>query len=165
VTPPATDTYPRPTDILVGPPMVGGDTLRDWLIHYRQSSDAWSDVVREFYRRAASVPAVADYFGGVPITVAGEISPELQRHFTATLLIITHSGVTRAMPATMSARHRHVRNSNGDPITDAIFSAVIGTLVDVLRDAGVPESALDQLGATVAPFRAALVRAPKAATS
>jgi len=152
------DYGPRPSDLLVGPPMVGNDTLRDWLIHYRQTPETWAEVVAEFYSRAAGVPEVADYFVGVDW-------PRLKNHFMATLVIITHTGVIRAMPARMSTLHRDVRNSEGQPITEPIFDAVIGTLVDVLRDFGAPQSALDQLGATVAPFRAALVRVPKETTS
>src|SRR5437868_2794150 len=30
-------------DLLVPPPMVGNDTLRDWLIHYRAAPEAWMD--------------------------------------------------------------------------------------------------------------------------
>jgi truncated hemoglobin YjbI len=157
VTPPIT-RYPRPSDILAPPPMIGDDTLRDWLVHYRKDREVWQQVVEEFYARAAQVPAVADYFVGVDW-------PRLKNHFLAALLIITHTGVTRAMPATMSARHATVRNSNGDPITEDIFTGVINTLVDVLRDVDVPDDALNQLGRTVAPFRAALVRKPKDPTS
>jgi hypothetical protein len=142
---------PRGSDLLAPPPMIGGDTLRDWLIHYRKAPEAWADVTREFYRRAAAAPAVADYFVGVDW-------PQLQRHFTAALILITHTGVTRDLPATASRWHHGVRNSHGDPITPQVYDAVINTLVGVLRDFDVPEDALAQLGRTVAPFRMAIAR-------
>jgi hypothetical protein len=154
---PATEPTPSAGDLLVGPPMVGQDTLRDWLIHYRKDGDVWSDVVREFYRRAAGAPTVADYFGG-HVTTDGEIDPALQRHFTAALVLITHTGVTRGLPAIAAGWHNGVRNSAGDPITPEVFDAVTATLVGVLRDFDVPDAALEQLGATVAPFRMAIAR-------
>jgi hypothetical protein len=144
--------YARP-DLLAPPPMIGGDTLRDWLVHYRQAPEAWTDVTREFYRRAAEAPEVADYFVGVDW-------PALQRHFTAALILLTHTGVTMDMPATAARWHHDVRNSAGDPITPEIFDAVVQTLVDVLRDFAVPEFALVQLGHVVAPFRMAIARVP-----
>lgn len=143
--------HPRADELLAPPPMVGGDTLRDWLIHYRNSPEAWADVTREFYNRAAGAPAVADYFVGVDW-------PRLQRHFTAALVLLTHSGVTRELPATAARWHSDVRNSDGDPITPDIFDAVIETLVGVLRDYDVPEDTLGQLAVTVAPFRMAIAR-------
>lgn len=138
-------------DLLAPPPMVGQDTLRDWLIHYRKDGNVWSDVTRTFYDRAAAAPAVFDYFGGVDW-------PHLQRHFTAALVLITHSGVSHDLPATAARWHVDVRNSHGDPITPDIFDAVIDTLAGVLRDYDVPEATLGQLGATVAPFRMAIAR-------
>jgi hypothetical protein len=94
-------------DLLVPPPMVGNDTLRD---------------------------------------------------FMAALVLLTHTGVTRELPATMAARHHDVRNSAGDPITPEIFDAVADTLVGVLRDFDVPVGTLNQLGRVVAPFRMAIAR-------
>jgi hemoglobin len=142
---------PRPSDLLVPPPMVGPDTLRDWLIHYRQDREAWTEVVEAFYTRAAQDPEIADYFGGVDW-------PELKSHFLAALLLVTHSGVTRALPAAMAARHAGVRNSTGDPITPVIFDRTIGVLVDVLREREVPADTLAQLGRAVGPFRMAIAR-------
>lgn len=159
MTEPATEPTPNAnmrnpaTELLVPPPMIGGDTLRDWLIHYRKAPEAWTDVTREFYRRAAGVPEVADYFTGVDW-------PALQRHFTAALILITHTGVSRDLPATAARWHYDVRNSANDPITPEVYDAVIQTLVDVLRDFDVPEDALAQLGRTVAPFRMAIARVP-----
>ncbi|HEX3305002.1 MAG TPA: hypothetical protein VHS32_02020, partial [Streptosporangiaceae bacterium] len=57
-------TLTGPNELLIPPPMVGGDTLRDWLIHYRNSPEAWMEVTEEFYARAAQDPDVADYFVG-----------------------------------------------------------------------------------------------------
>jgi hemoglobin len=144
---------PRPSDLLVPPPMVGPDTLRDWLIHYRQDREAWTEVVEAFYTRAAQDPEIADYFVGVDW-------PRLQRHFTAALVLLTHTGVTRDLPATAARWHSDVCNSDGDPITPDIFDAVIETLVGVLRDYDVPEDTLGQLAVTVAPFRMAIARMP-----
>jgi hemoglobin len=143
--------HPRADELLAPPPMVGSDTLRDWLIHYRNSPEAWADVTREFYDRAAGAPAVADYFVGVDW-------PRLKRHFMAALVLLTHTGVTRELPAIAARWHSDVRNSEGDPITPDIFDAVVETLVGVLRDYDVPEDTLGQLGVTVAPFRMAIAR-------
>lgn len=145
--------HPRADEFLAPPPMVGNDTLRDWLVHYRNSPEAWMDVTRKFYDRAADVPEVADYFVGVDW-------PRLKRHFMAALVLLTHTGVTRDLPAIAARWHSDVRNSNGDPITPDIFDAVIDTLVGVLRDFDVPEDTLGQLAVTVAPFRMAIARVP-----
>lgn len=137
--------------LLVGPPMIGGDTLRDWLIHHHPLRDGvWSQVVSNFYNRAAAVPWVFDYFRKVDMR-------QLERHFTAQLVILTHTGVTQAMVDDLAEKHADVRNSHGQPITPEVWAAVVDTLVLVLRDAGVPEAALVQLGATIAPLRPVLV--------
>lgn len=137
---------------LSGPPMIGNRTLRDWLIHSTHRDGVWSEVVAEFYNRAAAVPEVADYFRETDMAA-------LQLHFTQMLCTITHSGVTDVMVTRLAMRHQHVLSSDGDPITGPVWGAVIGTLVDVLRQHRVPEGALNELGATIAPLQQALVRA------
>lgn len=145
----------RERDQISGPPMIDGQTMRDWLIHQSNRDGVWSDIVAEFYTRAAAAPAVADYFGPVLARAGGW--EDLQRHFTAALIIVTHTGVTRRLLDTLVADHSNVRNSREEPITDAIYDAVIDTLAGVLTDYGVPERGIRELARTVVPFRAALV--------
>lgn len=137
--------------LLAPPPLVGRDTLRDWLIHTHQKSNVWSEVVTEFYDRAASVPFVWDYFGSVTDRA------RLERHFLAMLVVLTHTGVTERMVKSLADNHAGVRNSHGQPITPEVWSAVVSTLVEVLWSKGVPERTLTQLGVTVTPLREALV--------
>lgn len=151
----------RPDNRLSDPPMIDGYTLRDWLIHAHPSKDhAWAEIVAEFYNRAAAVPEVAAYFQRTDLD-------ELQRHFTRALILVTHTGVTTRLVASLAERHSNVHNGpgdteaeRGDPITGPIYDAVIGTLVAILAENGVPRRGLDALATTIAPFRAALVREP-----
>lgn len=148
---PADPRRARPVQ-LAGPPMIDGDTLRDWLVHHVKREGVWAEVVAEFYSRAAAVPAVADYFRNTDMS-------RLQLHFTRALVIVTHTGVTENMIANVSQRHTTVRSSAGTPITGKVYDQVIGTLVDVLRAYEVPSRGITALADTVAPFRAALVGA------
>jgi hypothetical protein len=151
---------PRP-HVIAPPPMIGNYTLRDWLVHHYNRDGVWAEVVAEFYNRAAAVPWVLDYFG----RVAGDDDAsrarmaKLQRHFTAQLVIVTHTGVTAPMLDVLRDKHLGVTNSAGTPITGEVFDAVVDTLGGVLRDSGVPDRAIEQLVATCAPLRPVLVRA------
>lgn len=142
--------------VLAPAPMLDGWTLRDWLIHQAGRDGVWSEVVHDFYTRAAGVPFVADYFRDVLARPQGR--EELERHFTRALLIVTHSGVTQRLVDAVGEKHGHVHNSHGQPITADVWDAVISTLVTVLRNHGVPERGINALGASIAPFRAALVK-------
>ena len=154
---PATNLPPPRRQLFIPPPMVGNFTLRDWLIHETQRDGVWAEVVAELYRRAAAVDWVADYFG--PVLADPQRMAELQRHFTAMLVIATHTGVNQAMLDRLDERHRNVTNSAGTPITGQVFDAVVSTLAGVLYDSNVPDSAVAQLAITCAPFRPVLVRA------
>lgn len=125
-------------------------TLAEWLRRESGREDVWAEVVADFYRRAAAVPAVADYFGGVDWD-------RLQRHFLAALLIVTGRGTTVGTVRRIAAAHADVRNSAGRPITGDVYDAVIGTLVTILIEHRVPDATIAQLAAAVAPFRAVLV--------
>jgi truncated hemoglobin YjbI len=139
-------------ELLAPPPMVGPDTLRTWIKeHHPYRDDAWPLVVAEFYKRAAADPDVADYFRGVDLDV-------LQQHFMRALILVSHTGVTRGTVNAMKDRHAAVTNSAGEPITAGIYDRVIGVLVDVLREANVPASALAGLVPIADAFRPALVR-------
>lgn len=142
----------RPVDVqLVGPPMLDGVTLRDWLINHHRRDGVWAEVVADMYGRAAAVPAIADYFRHSDLE-------QLQRHFTATLVQVTHLGVTQRALDRLGAQHARVRDSYDRPITGQVYDTVVATLVDILFQRGVPERGLRELAKTIEPFRAAIVR-------
>ncbi len=138
-------------EMLAPPPMIAEVTVRDYLVHnHPERSNAWPTVVHEFYSRAADVPWIADYFRNVDREV-------LEQHFTRALVLVLHTGVTAGLVRKMGDVHAAVRDSYGRPITPAVWDAVIGTLLAVLHDNGVPASADPQIGAVVEQFRPALV--------
>jgi hemoglobin len=164
LTPPATPVR-RPSGspgddidpVIAGPPQVlvgagHSDSVRDWLCHYTHGRKTWGDAVAEFYRRAAADQQIASYFHGVDL-------PELQRHFTAAIVIVTSKGLTAKTVVRMAERHRSIRDRDGRPITGDVYDKVVGVLVSVLRDMHVPDAALAELGDVVAPLRAAIVAA------
>lgn len=125
-------------------------TLAEWLRRETGRDGVWTDVVAEFYSRAAAAPAVAGYFAGVDLA-------QLQRHFLAALVMVTGRGMTVGTVRRMGAAHADVRDPGGRAVTGEVWAAVLGTLVGVLAEHGVPATTLGQLGAAVAPLRAAIV--------
>lgn len=123
--------------------------LRDWMKNFA-GDNAWPNIVTEFYRRAATHSAIADYFTGIDME-------RLQRHFLAALMIVTGQGVTVGVFRRMRASHRDIHNSAGSPITDDIWDATATTLLDVLADRAVPPEALASLLSAMASLRAAIV--------
>lgn len=145
---------PRPVRILLaGPPTIEGATLRDWLVHHARRDRVWEDVVVEFYRRAAADPSVAAYFTGVDLAA-------LQRHFLATLTMLTHTGLHRHTVDRMATAHRAVRTPDGVPVTGRVWDAVVSALVGALAGHGVPASTIESLGALLDPLRAVIVVEP-----
>lgn len=147
---PTTALRPVVAAQLSDPPMVDGRTLRNWLVYQTRRDGVWSEVVAQFYERAAAVPEVADYFRNTDMETQ-------QRHFTRALILVTHHGVTQRTLDNLADRHRRVLDSHGRPITPEVYETVIGTLVGVLREHQVPEYGIAELARTIAPFRAALV--------
>jgi hypothetical protein len=139
--------------LLVGPPMIDGCTLRDWLIHHTRRDGVWEDVVVQFYAGAAADPRVAAYFGEVD-------TARLQRHFLAALTVLTHAGLHRHTVERMAVVHRGVTTSTGVPITGEVWDAVVSTLVGVLVAHGAPSSVVEPLGALLDPLRAVIVVEP-----
>jgi hypothetical protein len=135
-------------------PMVEGVTLREWLVHHHPLRDGvWRDVVTEFYRRAALVPAVASYFGGTNMA-------RLNQHFTRALVIVAGEGITESAVARLRNAHAVVVNAEGVPITGAIYDAVVDTLVAILAEQGVPRRGIAALAETIGPLREVIVREP-----
>jgi hypothetical protein len=140
---------------LTPPPMIDGQTLKSWLIYRAQDEGVWNYVVTEMYERAAASPRIKSYFEN---TIEGGRFSDLQTHFLGALMIVTNSGVTQGIVDAMREGHRGVRNSDNQAITPEIYGLVIGTLVDILREVGVPEHGIAALGETIAPLQAAIVR-------
>lgn len=155
----AADPYAGlPDDHLLAPPptvtTVGGEVVvTEWLRHHAGGESLLMEVVEEMYRRAAGVPAVADYFGGADLAT-------LPRHFHATLSVVASRGLTVGLARRMAAAHGHVRNSAGQPITVEVFDAVVATLAGILAERGVPEPTLRQVAAVVAPLRVVIAVDP-----
>lgn len=128
----------------------GSVPVQDWLVRYTGEDVTWQGVIGEFYRRAAEEPAIASYFTGVDLE-------RLIRHFSALMVMVTSSGVSAATVQRMTIAHAGVVDAAGAPINGTVYDRVIGVLVQVLTDAGVPGSAIDELAHTVGPLRAAIV--------
>jgi hypothetical protein len=149
--PPVKDVR-KTNDLVTSPPMVGDVTLFHWLKDRHPLKDAvWPAVVKEFYTRAANVDEIADYFNGVDME-------RLQLHFHRALVLVCDKGLTEGTIVVMRTKHASVRNSAKEPITYEIYDAVIDTLVAILREQQVPETALVQLGQTVEPLRDVIAR-------
>ena len=123
--------------VLFKPPMLDGMTMRDWLRYHWRSvtlneGDVWVRVVDHFYDRAADHPLVAPYF--VDKNVG-----EIKKKFLATLLIVTHSGVTDVAAERLIEVHR------GLGITGRAYDATVNALTDTLKEYGIPESATAQM--------------------
>ena len=133
-------------------------TLREWLTRYHPlRGGVWDEVVIAFYARAAGNTRVLSYFVAMKTDI-----PDLQRHFLAALLIVLHSGVSVGVVRTMHEKHAHIRNLDGEPITDEIFDAVVAVLAGVIAEKLV-ECEIDaapvilELARTVEPLRQAVV--------
>lgn len=130
--------------------MVGGLTLRVWLIHMSPLDNVWPQVVAAFYDRVAADEVIADYFVDVDMF-------RLQRHFVDALLTIMSHGLKVSTARQLQAAHSAVRNSAGVPITGQVFDTMIEILAGVLIDFQVPAETVGQLTTVVAPLRGALV--------
>jgi truncated hemoglobin YjbI len=135
--------------VLVPPPRIGRDTLRDWLIHRHREDGIWAKVVATFYTVAADDDEIFAYFKH--LDEAG--MERLQTHFCRQLCILTHTGLTvRALKA-MEKRHANLG------ITGPVFDRTILALVGVLDGVGVPDSAVQKLQPAVKELRAVIVTA------
>ena len=144
-----------PTYVLIGAPVVpglAGDVpLREWLRHEHPTNDhVWRDVVAEFYGRAAQDPEIAAYFSDADME-------SLQRHFLATLLLVSGNGLTVGAVRQMRDRHKVVFDGDGRPISERAYDKTMRILLEVLRENGVPPSALTQVFAVLAPLRHAII--------
>lgn len=135
--------------VLFPAPQLDGMSLRDWLRYHWQSQirnrgEVWQKIVDEFYHRASEDPMVAPYFNGYDLD-------DIKRKFLATLLIVTHSGVTDVAAARLIQKHDHLG------IEGPAYDRTIQILVSVLADYGVPRRALDELNPMVKALREGLV--------
>jgi hemoglobin len=147
-----------PDPIISGPPQVPSssgevDNVRDFLLHHTRGRYTWADAVSRFYDRAAGDPQIASYFHGVDM-------PELQRHFTAAIGIVTSKGLTARTLIRMAEVHDRVHDRDGRPITGEVYDRTVGILIGVLVEMGVPRRAVEELGDVVAPLRRAIVGEP-----
>jgi truncated hemoglobin YjbI len=125
-------------------------TVKDWLTHYWPGSPGWPAIVAEFYNRAASDPAIAEFFAHTDMAM-------LQKHFTHAMIIITKDGVNVPTRDYLARVHADLRNRAGQPISGDIYDRTINVLVEVLVDAGIPDDAINELARTVTPLRQAIV--------
>lgn len=137
--------------VLFEAPQLDGMSLRDWLRYHwasqiRNKGEVWQKVVDEFYLRAIRDPIVSPYFRNKDLD-------DIKRKFLATLLIVTHSGVTDVAAARLIQKHEHLG------IQGLAYDRTIDILVTVLSEYGVPRRALDELGPMVRALREGLVTA------
>lgn len=135
--------------VLFPPAMVGEMTLRDWLRYHWQAKvwnqgDVWAHFVDHFYEDAAYNPHVSPFFQGHDLY-------EIKRKFLATLLIITHSGVTEAAATTLIERHKHLG------ITARAYDETIAALVRTMKKYQVPPTVVPQMQPMVHALREGLV--------
>lgn len=145
---------PRSNRLVAEAPMVDGVPLRSWLVHYnprRDGDGCWARVVAEFYNRAAADPEIASYFRNTDLDA-------LRGHFTRALILVTANGLTAGAVEAMRNRHAAVTDADGRPITGPIYDRVIGVLVDILTETGVPRRGIAALAETIAPLREVIVR-------
>lgn len=130
---------------------IGADSVKDWLQHYTNDPrKTWAAAVAEFYRRAAKDVEIADYFRNVNME-------QLQKHFTAAIIMITGSGLKASTIDRMASAHANVRDSFGRPITSPMYDRVVAILVGILREWHVPEPAIAELATALAPLKRAIV--------
>ncbi|MGL5856993.1 MAG: group I truncated hemoglobin [Angustibacter sp.] len=129
----------------------GGVTLYDRLTRLAGSDEVFVQVTLRLYDRILGPvdrPDLADrilapFFAGVD-------RARLERHMTAFLIHAT-GGPHRYTGRAMSAAHRLVG------VTDAAFDRVLWHVTEVLRELGVPEVWIDEVGALVEPLRSSVV--------
>jgi hemoglobin len=102
-----------------------------------------TNAVNEFYLRILADPQLAHYFDGVDMN-------RLRWH-QAKLLTAVAGGPNDYQGRDLGAAHGHLRITNGD------FDRVVEHLVAVLRDGGVDEATIGQLGAELVQHRDEIV--------
>jgi hemoglobin len=100
-------------------------------------------VVEKFYARVLADPMLAPFFANVEMS-------RLKRHQFA-FLSQALGGPRRYSGVTMSKAHAHLR------IEPRHFSAVAGHLVETLRELGVSEDLISEVGAAVTPLSREIV--------
>jgi hypothetical protein len=88
---------PDPRELLFPPPMVGKDTLKQWLMYRHRDEGVWTKVVSKFYIRALSDYRVLPVFKGYDTN-------DIQNKFLHTLMIVTDIGVTRGSGESLEGR-------------------------------------------------------------
>lgn len=133
---------PDPATVLVGPPMVGAYSLRDYLIHYSGDDQVWGKLVPAFYGRAAKDAVVFAVFQKVARDKGmdvGELVEEVQRHFLAMLIVMTHVGLSVRLRDSLQHSHAFAAIS-----ADA-YDRTVTALVQTLTEYGTPQEAFPPL--------------------
>jgi hypothetical protein len=142
--------------LLVPPPKVDGVTLRDWAIHYTHRADIWESFVTDFYETAAGDPDVLQVFKDAAVQRgigAAELVADVQNHFLRALLILTHTGLTERLAASLAERHFALG------LTPYVYDRTADALVAVATRYGVPTNAMKTLGQMIAELKPRLVTA------
>ena len=137
--------------LLAPAPRVGQYTLYDWLIQQKHGR-IWQEVVSTFYDRAGRDIIVGPFFKNTDL-------PQLQKHFLATLLVVTHTGLTVGTAQAMYSKHLTVVDDQGAPITHGVFDRTVETLGGVLKDVGVADLTIGDVCTTMEVLRPLIVRA------
>jgi hypothetical protein len=147
---------PHANRLLVPPPKVDGVTLRDWAIHYTHRADIWESFVTDFYETAAGDPDVLQVFKDAAARRgigAAELMADVQNHFLRALLILTHTGLTERLAASLAERHFALG------LTPYVYDRTADALVAVATRYGVPTNAMKTLGQMIAELKPRLVTA------
>lgn len=154
------DPAPRevinPNTILAGPPMVGQYSLRDYLIHYANDDQIWAKIVAEFYTLAAQDAEVFAVFQasarrhGMDV---GDLVAQVQKHFLAMLIVLTHVGLTVRLRDSLQSSHAQ------SGISPSAYDKTVTVLVQVLTRYGAPQEAFPALVEIVGQLQPYIVAA------
>lgn len=136
--------------LLADAPYVDRMTLHEWLIEQKHGL-IWQELISTTYDRCRRDPLLGVFFRDTDL-------PKLQKHFLATLLVVTHTGLTVATARAMYSAHRGLTDDHGGPITHGVFDRFVETLGGALQDVGVRDLYIGDVVNILEILRPLLVR-------
>lgn len=127
------------------PPMVGDETLKQWMVHSYSQDGIFARFVDAFYIRAASSHYVRPLFEGKDLN-------DIKKKFLATLLILLDKGVDERAAATLIKVHLPLN------MTVEAYDATMAALETTLVEYRVPEDTIAQMVPMINYFRDEMVK-------
>lgn len=141
--------YPE-RKLLAEAPRVDRLTLHEWLLEQKHGT-IWQETVSTLYDRCRRDVVLGVFFKDTDLA-------KLQKHFLATLLIVTHTGLTVETARAMYSAHRGLTDDRGGPITHGVFDRFVETLGGALKDVGVRDLTIGDVVEILEILRPLLVR-------